>query len=101
MAGAVVEIQSGLPERATGESVDLAAMRAARENSAGDGDVALQHARIGFARCLVDAPDRDRSGDVRRAVEILPTGIDQIDALANFGIGGFDDTVMRQGRVRT
>ena len=71
MAGAVVEIEAGLPQRETRQDIQRRACRAFREAHAREGDVALQHASVALLHLFGRIADGERAGDVGCAVEIL------------------------------
>ena len=83
VAGAVVEVEARLPERSASKAVELRAGRSLREARSRDGDVALQDACETVAKEIAALGRRlanqKRSGDVGRAVAVLPTGIDQVE----------------------
>ena len=79
MAGAVIVVEAGLPERPAGEGVDLGAGGADGKAGGGDGDMALQHAGEAVAHFLARLADRHGAGDVGGAVAILGAGIDQVE----------------------
>ena len=62
MAGAVVEVEPGLPQRPAGEGIELRAAGPPRKDGAGDGDMALEHQRIGVAGLFSGAADGDACG---------------------------------------
>src|SRR5205823_375857 len=70
VAGAVVVIEALLPERAAGEGVELGAGRAFGEPRGRQRNVALEDAGEAVAHLRAGLADRDRAGDVGRAVEI-------------------------------
>ena len=65
------------PTAAAGRSRRAARRSCPSGSGAGDGDMALQHAREALAHLRRRLADRDRAGDVGRAVQILGAGIDQ------------------------
>ena len=71
MAGAMVEIEAGFPERETRQDIERRASRAFREADAGEGDVALQHARIPLFHLFGRIADGECARNVGCAVEIL------------------------------
>ena len=77
MAGAVGVVGAGLPERDARQRIEIAAARALRETRRADGDHALQNQREEPLLLLRHRADRNRAGDIGRAVDILRAGIDQ------------------------
>ena len=77
--GAVVVIEPLLPQGTTRERVELRPGRALREARQSERDVALQHAGEAVAHLVARLADRDRAGNVGRAVEILRAGIEEIE----------------------
>src|SRR5208282_3891230 len=75
VARSVVEIEPGAPQGFARQSVELAAGRAAREDRAGDGDVALEHAGEAVAQLGVRPADADRAGYVGGAVVVLAAAV--------------------------
>ena len=79
VAGAVVVVEAGLPERGAREAVELRAGRADRKARGGDGDVALEHAGEAVAHLRRRRADGDGAGDVGGAVAVLAAGIDEVE----------------------
>ena len=83
VAGAMRVIQPHVPQELPRQRVELAAVGALRKHRAGQCDVAFQYA----GKAVLDLggrgvrPDPDGAGDVGGAIGILPTRIDQIDAV--------------------
>ena len=75
VAGAMVEIEAGLPERTAREGIDAGAGDALREDGRRDRDMALQHARETVAHLLGRRADGYCAGDIGRAVLILRAGM--------------------------
>ena len=101
VAGAVVEIEPGLPQRGARQRIELGAAGVLREHRAGDGDMALEHAGEAVAHLVGRRADRDGAGDVGGAVLVLRAGIDQEQlVLAEGAVGGAGDAVMHDRPVR-
>src|SRR5438105_4419834 len=79
MAGAVVVIEPLLPERAARKGVQLRACRPFRKAREGERDMPLKHAREAVAHLVAGLADRDRAGDVGRAIEILRAGVEEVE----------------------
>ncbi len=77
VAGAVIEIDAGLPQELPRQRVDLRAGGAVGKYRARDRDMAAQHAGEAVAHFRGGFADRDGAGDVGGAVFILRAGIDQ------------------------
>ena len=77
MAGAVIEIDAGLPQELPRQRVELRAGGAVGKYRARDRDMAAQHAGEAVAHLRRRLADRDGAGDVGGAVFILRAGIDQ------------------------
>ena len=77
VAGAVLEIEPGLPQELPRQRVELRAGGAVRKHRARDRDVAAQHAGKAVAHFRRRLADRDGAGDVGGAVFVLRAGIDQ------------------------
>src|SRR5712671_5662946 len=77
VAGAVIVIEPLLPERATGEGVELRAGGAFGEPRRRQRDVALEDAGEAVAHFRARGTDRDRAGNVGRAVEVLRARIEE------------------------
>ncbi len=77
VAGAVVVVEAGGPQRRAGQGVEGRAGGAGREAHAGQRQVALQHQGEALAHLGGRLADGDRAGDVGRAVQVLGAGIDQ------------------------
>ena len=68
MTGAVVVIKASLPKRLTGENIKLCSRRAVRKVSGPQCDVTLEDTGKMFAHFGGGFSNRNRSGDVRRAI---------------------------------
>src|SRR5437867_9994473 len=101
MAGAVLEVEPGLPQTRTCERIKLGAGGAFGEHRARDRDMALEHAGEALAHLRRRLADRDGAGDVGGAVLVLRAGIDQ-EQLARLDrpIGLAGDAVVHDGAVR-
>ena len=77
MTGAVEVVDSVFPHRGAGQRVELAAVGATREDSAGEVDKAAQHERVVAPLLVGERTQRDGAGDVGGAVEILTTRVNQ------------------------
>ena len=77
MAGAVIEIDAGGPEKLPRERVELRAGRAIGKHGACNRDVALEHAGEALAHFSTRRADRNRAGDVCGAVLVLRAGVDE------------------------
>ena len=77
VAGAVVEVEPVLPQRAARERVEVDAARALGEPRRGDGDVPLQHQREALAHLARRLADGDGARDVGGAVEVLGAAVDE------------------------
>ena len=97
---AMVEIEARSPKRGARQRVDLRAVRSRREDRAGDGDVALQHAREAVTHERARPSDSDRARDVGRAVFVLRAAVDEENAAIDFPVGLFADPIMRDRRIR-
>ena len=80
VAGAVVVIEAGLPQRPAREAVELRAARALREHARvamamWPFSTRVKRSRISRGRLA----DRDGAGDVGGAVDVLGAGIDQVE----------------------
>src|SRR4051794_18855534 len=94
-------VKTRFPQRPPGEAVELAAARTLREDRSCKRDVALQHPREAVAHFVGRLSDRYGAGNVGRAVDILPAGIDQIQrALLQLAVGLFARAVMDNRAVR-
>ena len=71
MAGAVVEIKTGLPQGNTRERIDLRARGALGKNRPGNADMAPQDTSVAVAHQGGWLADREGAGDVGRAVLVL------------------------------
>ena len=102
MAGAVVEIDAGLPQRLTRERIELRAGGPVGEDRARDRDVALEHPGEAVAHFRRGLADRHGAGDVGGAVLVLAAGVDQEQlAGGDRAIGGARDAVMNDRAVRS
>ena len=101
MSRAVVEIESGAPERGARQRVDLRAVRSRREDGAGDGDVAFEHPGEAVAHERARPADGDRAGDVGRAVLILRAAVDEENAAPDPAVRVFADPIMGNRRIRS
>ena len=102
VAGAVLEIDSGLPQELPRQRVELRAGGAVGKHRARDRDMAAQHAGETVAHFRRWFADRDGAGDVGGAVLVLRAGIDQQQIAGRdppVGLAG--DAVMHDGAVRT
>ena len=101
VAGAVIEIEAGLPEELPRQRVELRAGGAVRKHRARDRDMALEHegevpAHLGGRRA-----DGDGAGDVGGAVVVLGAGIDQEQFVRrDAAVAVARDAVMHDGAVR-
>ena len=77
VAGAVIEIEPGLPQELPRQRVELRAGGAVGKHRARDRDMALEHAGEAVAHLGARRADRDGAGDVGGAVLVLAAGIDQ------------------------
>ena len=97
MASAMGVIKAGLPQRRARQTVQLRTSGAFGENGAGQGNMAFQNtgeAVLHFCGGIARA-DPDGAGNVSGAVQILPTAIDQINAVGfNVAVGAFIDLIM-------
>ena len=101
MAGAVVEIDAGLPERLPRERIELRAGGAVGEHRGRDRDMALEHAGEAVAHLGGRLADDDGAGDVGGAVLILAAGIDQEQiAGRDRAVGLAGDAIMHDRAVR-
>ena len=101
VAGAVVEVEAGRPQRRPREAVELGAGGAVGKHRAGNGDVALEHAGEAVAHLSGRLADDHCAGDVGGAVLVLRAGIDEIDfARRDLPVGPAGDSVMDDGAVR-
>jgi len=83
VASAVKVVHPVLPQRPTRKHLEHNAWSAGWEDGPGKGDVALKHARV-RAFLVLGWELRakvERARDVRRAVDVLPAGIAQVDAI--------------------
>ena len=95
VAGAVVEIETALPERRAGQRVELGAGGPLGKPRRCERDMSLQYAREAGALAVRRGPDSDRAGDVRRAVEELRAGIHQVEHVRRERpVGGLGHAVM-------
>ncbi len=102
VAGAVVEVEPGLPQRHARQRIELGAAGAFRKHRDGDGDMALQHAGEAVAHLVARRADGDGAGDVGGAVLVLRAGIDQEQFVhAERAVGGAGHAVVHDGAVRT
>ena len=85
MAGAVVVIEPDLPQCAPGETIELGAGGAFREAGGRERDMPLQDPSEILAHLGRRFADRNRPGDVGRAVKVLRAGIEQVER------AGFED----------
>src|SRR4029077_19218265 len=85
---AMVEVEPGAPERHARERVDLGPGRSRRKHGASDGDMALQDPGEAVAHQAGRPPDRDRTGDVGRAVFVLRAAVDEKNAALDLAVGG-------------
>ena len=100
MAGAVIEIDAGLPQELPRQGVELRTGGAVGKYRARDRDMAAQHAGEAVAHFRRRLADRDGAGDVGGAVLILRAGIDQQEIAGRdppVGLAG--DAVMHDGAV--
>ena len=67
------------------------------KDGAGDRDVTFQHTGEPVTHERARPPDRDRAGDVGRAVFVLRAAVDEKDAALDFPIGVFADPIVRDG----
>ena len=89
VAGAVVVIEAGPPQRNASHGVDLLSAGAGRKGEQRQRDMAFQHTREAVAMFLGRFPNRHRARNVSGAVEILPAGIDEIErAQLKLAVGG-------------
>ncbi len=101
MAGAVLEIEAGLPQELPRKGIELRASGAVGKHRARNRDVATQHAGEAVAHFVGGIADRDRAGDVGGAVFILRAGIDQQEiAGRNPPVALAGDAVMHDRAVR-
>ena len=101
MAGAVLEIDTGLPKELPRQRVELCAGGAVGKHRAGNRDMAAQHPGEAVAHFFRRLADRDGAGDVGRAVLILRAGIDQQQiARRDPAVGLAGDAVVHDGAVR-
>ncbi len=102
VAGAVIEIEPGPPQKLPRQSVELRAGGAVRKHGAGDGDVALEHQSEIAAHLGARRADGNRARDVGGAVFILAAGIDEEQlARCDAAVAGAGDAVMHDGAVGT
>src|SRR5215472_16237903 len=80
MPSAMVIVEPFLPQRTAGEGVELGPGGPFRKTRQSQRDMPLEHAREAVAHLLRRLPDRYRAGHVGGAVEILRSGIEQIEA---------------------
>ena len=100
VAGAVVVVEPGLPQRIARQRVELRARGAGREARHGQRDVALEHAGEAVAHLGAGRADRHGAGDVGRAVAILAARIDEIEAARlERALGRLGGAVMHDGAV--
>ena len=102
VAGAVLEIDAGLPQELPRQRIELRAGGAVGKHRARDRDMAAQHAGEAVAHFRRWFADRDGAGDVGGAVLILRAGIDQQEIAGRdppVGLAG--DAVMHDGAVRS
>ena len=99
--GAVIVVEPRHPQRMARQHVDLRSAGALRKADARHADHALEHAREAVLHLRRRFADDDRAGDIRRAVEILPAGIDEENlVLLDRQVRGIIDAVMRDRRMR-
>ena len=102
MAGAVLEIEAGLPQELTRQCVDLRAGSAIRKHGARNRDVTVQHAGKSVAHFRGRLADRNGAGDVGGAVFVLRAGIDQQKIARRYPPVAFaGDAVVHDRAVRT
>src|SRR5215218_855997 len=77
MAGAVIEIEAGSPEKLPRQRVELRAGCALGKYRARNGNVALEYEREALAHFLCRRADCDRTRNIGGAVLVLGPGIDQ------------------------
>src|SRR5437762_2142848 len=101
MAGAVLEIEPGLPEILPRQRVELRAGGAVGEYRARNRHVPAQHAGKAVAHFRRGLTDRDGAGDVGGAAIILRAGSDpqEIDA-RNAPVALAGDAIMHDGAIR-
>ena len=101
MAGAVVVVEAGFPQRHACKGVDLCAGGAFGKARGRDADMAFQHAGEAVAFLRAGRADGDGARDVGRPVHILRAGIDE-EEFAGFRrhIGRVRHAVMHDGAVR-
>ncbi len=78
MAGAVIKVETDLPQRTPSENIELAAAGALGKARPGQCDVTLEHARIAIAHFRAGGADRDGSGDVGGAIQVLAAAVHQV-----------------------
>ncbi len=101
VAGAVIVVEPGLPQRPPREPVELRTGRAFRKTRGRQRDMALQYAGEVLAHLGGWRADRDGAGDVGGAVEVLRPGIEKIERPGLqelFGLGA--GAVMHDRAVR-
>ena len=101
VTGAVVEIQTQLPQRRAGEQIQIDAGTARTEDRGGKIQVAAQDGGIVSAHGVGDRTERDGSCDVGGSLEVLSAGVQQEESLrTEFGIALRCCGVVDDGAVR-
>src|ERR1700730_2653831 len=99
MAGTVVEIETGPPQRNSRERIYLRACGALGKNRAGNGDMALEDTGEAVAHQSGWLAHRESAGDIGCAVLILAARINQKYPLADLRVGLDGHTIMRNGGI--
>ena len=98
--GAVLEIDARVPQRRAGENIQLRAGRAFGKLGPRQCDMALEHPGEPVPHFVARFTQRDRSGHIGGAVQILRAGIDQEQGAGlQFPVGLRRDAVMDDGPV--
>ncbi len=101
MAGAVIVVEAGLPQRIACERVERGAGRAFGEARGGQRDVALQHAGEAVLHLRRRLADDHGARHVGGAVRVLSAAVDQEHlVLVDRAVGRVGDAVMHHRAVR-
>ena len=101
MSGAMIVIQTGLPQGMACEGIELLAGGADRKAADRERDMTLENPREAVAHFAAGRAERNGARDIGGAVEILRAGIDKVElARLQGAVGTSHENGIRDGSIR-